>query len=140
MKKILFILIFFPAVIFGQNSINKFLVTDTVKLIDKMDYMQGYDLTFKSLTTFKQVSFYSDYKTKKIDTNTSLNNVLIVFDHKGWESSNISWDDMIIDDKYVITYYLKKYQRDFYNDIEWGKETVLGNYIFKINKLRLKNE
>ena len=43
---------------------------------------------------------------------------------------------MIIDDKYVITYYLKKYQRDFYNDIEWGKETVLGNYIFKINKLR----
>ena len=90
MKKILFTLIFFPAVIFGQNSINKFLVTDTVKLIDKMDYMEGYDLTFKSLTTFKQVSFYSDYKTNKIDTNTSLNNVLIVFDHKGWESSNIS--------------------------------------------------
>ena len=52
MKKILFTLIFFPAVIFGQNSINKFLVTDTVKLIDKMDYMEGYDLTFKSLTTF----------------------------------------------------------------------------------------
>ena len=120
---------------FSQISTNQYNVLDTVILIDKMDYMEGFDLTFKSLTTIKKTSFYSDYKIKKIATDTKLQDVFIVFDNIGWKNSSIAWNEMKKGDKYVISYYLKKYKRDFFNDITWGSEIVLGNHILEVIKL-----
>ena len=120
---------------FTQHSTNQYNVLDTVILIDKMDYMEGFDLTFKSLTTIKKISFYSDYKTNKIETDTELQDVFIVFDDVGWKKSSITWSEMKIGDKYIVSYYLKKYKRDFFNDITWGSEIVLGNHILEVIKL-----
>ena len=138
MKKLLLILLCLPIFCFGQKSLSQYIVVDTVVLVDKMEYMQGYDLTFKSLTTLKKLSFYIDYAKNEIETKTTLKDILIVFDHIGWGNSNISWDHVIIDNKYVITYYLKKYRRPFYDDITWGSETVIGNHIIDILALEKK--
>ena len=89
---------------------------------------------FKSLTTKKEVSRYIDYP--KVLTKNTLQDFIVYFDHIGWNKSNIPFEDMKINEKYIITYYLKKYQKPFYNDIEWGKETVFGNHLLKIFHLK----
>lgn len=119
---------------FGQNGLKECSIIDTVELTDMMDYMEGYDLIFKSLTTKKEVSRYIDYP--KVLTKNTLQDFIVYFDHIGWNKSNIHFEDMKINEKYIITYYLKKYQKPFYNDIEWGKETVFGNHLLKIFHLK----
>ena len=134
MKKLLLILLCLPMIGFGQNGLKECSIIDTVELTDMMDYMEGYDLTFKSLTTKKEVSRYIDYP--KVLTKNTLQDFVVYFDHIGWNKSNIPFEDMKINEKYIITYYLKKYQKPFYNDIEWGKETVFGYHLLKIFHLK----
>ena len=135
MKKLLLILLCLPMIGFGQTDFTECYITDTVVLVDKMDYMEGYDLTFKSLTTIKKESYYINY-SDNIKTESNLQDFLIFFDHIGWEGSSISWDDMRTEQRYVIRYYLGKYKRDLPTDITWGYEVVIGNYIFEIRTLK----
>ena len=51
MKKLLLLLLCVPLIGLGQTKDENCYVTDTVRLVDVMEYMSSFDLTFKSLTT-----------------------------------------------------------------------------------------
>ena len=126
-----------PIIFFGQDNFESCCIKDTVRLVEAIDYMDSYDLTFKSLTTIQQESYYNDYinNPDNIKTTSSLKDFSIVFDHIGWSNSKISFEEMQIGQDYIISYMLQKYKKELPVDVTWGSKIVIGNYLLSIKKL-----